>query len=214
MRNFLLIVLLILVGCGRSDFSPSAERTVEIGFLLRKQFTDDLNEKRHYRHIHLLLADGTIIGFNTSAYQNSFMQNILFTSRGEVQATEELKIVRPHYVNATIAQNCVYKNQAGQKMVTDWVKFKITPTQANALKIEWEKLANNPPTFRLSGKNCATRAHECLVNAGIFPRGGIAGIDRPENMLKTLKKYYPDYTMETGYFGLNENNQPYLIPLK
>lgn len=212
-----LLAVVVWCGCapqGGRDFvaAPGTARTVEVGILLRRQFTRDAREFKRYRHVHAVLGDGAVVSYNSTDYDAPLWKGILFYAPGEVQTTADLRRVRPHYVSPAVARSCAYKGRPGYKMVTDWVKFKVTPEQAAALSAAWAELAADPPAFRLAGKNCSTRAYECFRRAGILP-GGIPGIDRPENMLGPLRRYYPDLTVETGWFGIDDADRPYLEPL-
>lgn len=213
----LYLLALVLGGCapyGGRDFAaaPAEARTVEVGILLRRQFTRDVAKLSHYRHVHAVLADGAVVSYNSTDYDAPLWKGILFYAPGEVQTTPDLRRVRPHYVSPAVARSCEYKGRPGYKMVTDWVRFKVTPEQAAALSEAWSDLAAGPPAFRLAGNNCSTRAYECFRRAGILP-GGIPGIDRPENMMGPLRRYYPDLTVETGWFGIDDADRPYIEPL-
>ena len=216
MKNLFLLVITIVLctACARREFLPPAgtARTVEVGLLLRKQFTTDIREKRHYRHVHAVLADGTVVSFNPARDGIPTISRLLFRHPGRVQTPSDMREIRKHYVSAAVARDCEYKGKPHHKIVTDWVKFRVTPEQALKLSAAWERLGENPPSFRLFGLNCATRAYDCLREAGILP-GNIPGIDRPENIMKPLRRYYPDLTVETGYFGLDAAGKPYLEPL-
>jgi hypothetical protein len=191
--------------------APPAARTVPLGLLLRRQVTPDICASRPYRHLDTLLPNGKIYGFNTAETENSFLHNIVFRSRGLVRDNPRIRQDRQHYIAITAAKNFSFHGEDHLKMITDWAEFHITPTQAAALEIAWENLKADTPQFRLAGMNCATRAQECLVAAKILPpHAGIPGIDRPENLIKFVQKYYPETRVHRGYFGLDENGIPQL----
>jgi hypothetical protein len=197
-------------GCAAPRWTPApdAERTVAIGILSRRQVTTDICESRPYRHIDVLLPTGKIYGFNTAEVENSFLHNIVFRSRGVVRSNDLLRRERRHYINLAAAKNFVFGGEDNLKMITDWSEIRVTPAQAAALEREWETLEANPPLFRLAGMNCATRVQECFARAGILPSVGIPSIDRPENLIKLARRYYPEMTTRRGYFGLDENGYP------
>ncbi len=203
-----------LTGC--SDFTPApeGERTVEIGILLRKQFTEDpcKNPDRVYRHIMVLLPGDRIIGYNVRPGEIGAFRYIFMNSKGVVRELPRLKEIRRHYIDADYAQKVTYKGRENLHMVTVWVKLKVTPEQAQRLTECWEELKENTPPFRLWGNNCASRAAECFVKAGILP-WGLPGVDRPASVLKEVMRHYPDTTTEEGYFGFDINNKAFMIPL-
>ncbi|GHV19145.1 hypothetical protein AGMMS49959_03210 [Planctomycetales bacterium] len=216
LKHFCLYLLLLtLAGCGAGFApAPAAERSVEIGMLLRRQFTADPYEPRIYRHIDTLLPDGEIYGFNTAAAENSIAENLLFRTPGVVRDTARMRAERPYYLDLAAARDFCRDGKCHLHAVTDWVKFNVTPAQAAALRRAWQELRARPPEFRLSGMNCATRAMACFARAGILPPVGIPGIDRPENLRQIVRRYYPDARILSGYFWLDENNQPQISPLE
>ena len=210
---FVLMVIAALTGCVGNNFHIAENRDVEIGVLLRKQFTQDVCQKRRYRHVHVLLDGNEIMGYNTGVKPRpAFIKYLLTYIPGEVRNYHDLLGIREHYIKADVAQNVTYDGEDGYKIVTDWVKIKVSREQAEKLRHSWYEMKKNPPDFRLWGDNCATRLSQNFAEAGILPHG-LPGFDTPESVLKLLKKYYPDLEMETGYFGIDENRQITFIPL-
>lgn len=117
----------------------------------------------------------------------------------------------PQYLDPVVAADCIWNGRAHQKLVTYWLRLRVTPQQAQALREERDKLAMQPAEFRLWGKNCSSRAAELLVRAGILPPG-LPGLDTPGALLRRARACYPDAVLEEGYFGL-ENGRPYLVAL-
>ncbi len=211
--TLLLILTLLSTGCTRHDFSIAQDRDVEIGVLLRKQFTTDVCDRRIYRHIHILLDGNEIMGYNLGVQPRPMFITYLLTHiHGEVRNYQDLIGIREHYINADVARDTTYHGKPGNKMVTDWVRFKVSREQADKLREAWYEMRRNPPEFRLWGDNCASRLAENFVKAGILPPG-LPGFDRPEAVLKQLEKYYPDLTMVTGYFGIDAEHNITFIPL-
>lgn len=214
-RAFLLVLLagvLSLGGC--ADFAPPAkeERVVEIGLLLRRQFNEDVTKDRICRHIDILLADNSIVGFNVAEPEVQILKYMFLHTPGKVRDFDDLNQIRQYYIYADKAMNVTHKGKPNQKMVTWWAHLYVTQQQADKLHACWDEMAKNPPDFRLWGDNCASRAAESLVCAGILPPG-LPGLDTPENVLKRVKTFYPDVRVEEGYFGFDEAHKPYLIPL-
>ena len=213
---FFILTVCIVGGCAKTDFTvaPESERSVEIGILLRKQFTKDVCQQRRYRHIQVLLDGDEIMGYNIGVSPTpSFIKYVFVHIPAEVRDYDALAAQRMHYRDAEVAQNAIKDDEDGYKIVTDWVKIQVTPEQAEKLRQVWYQLKVNPPEFRLWGDNCASRLAEMFVAAGILP-WGLPGFDTPEAVLKQLKKYYPDLTMETGYFGFDQNRKAFIIPLQ
>lgn len=212
---FFTALLILTTACSSFTVAPKNERTVQIGILLRKQFTKDLTDtERRYRHIQVLLADQGIVGYNKMPQDISFFRYAFTKTPGQVRDLEILKNLpeRRHYIDAFYAQDAEYHGESGYKMVTDWIKFNVTPQQASALEKSWLELQQDTPKFRLFGLNCASRAAEMFVKAGILPHG-LPGLDTPEAVYERIKEYYPDATCETGYFGYDTSDRPFLIPL-
>ena len=207
------LLLLLLAGCARQNFHIAQERDVEIGILLRKQFTRDICQQRRYRHIHVLLDGNEIMGYNTGVQPRpAFIKYLLLHIPGEVRDYQDLQGIREHYIKADVAQNTPYHDEEGYKMVTDWVTIKVSRQQADKLREAWYDMKKNPPKFRLWGDNCATRLAENFARAGILP-SGLPGFDRPESVLQLLQRYYPDMTLRSGYFGIDRNRRITFIPL-
>ena len=205
--------LLLIPGCSPRNFQIANQRDVEIGILLRKQFTRDICEQRRYRHIHVLLDGNEIMGYNTGVQPRpAFIKYLLLHIPGEVRNYYDLQGIREHYIKAEIARDTDYHGEKGYKMVTDWVTIKVSRQQADKLRQAWYEMKKNPPKFRLWGDNCATRLAENFARAGILPCG-LPGFDRPESVLQLLRRYYPDLTLRTGYFGIDENREITFIPL-
>ncbi len=211
--SLIFFLLVLSTGCTRQDFNIADNRDVEIGVLLRKQFTTDICEHRIYRHIHILLDGNEIMGYNTGVQPRPMFITYLLTHiPGEVRNYQDLIGIREHYINADVARDTVYHGKPGYRMVTDWVRFKVSREQADRLRAAWYEMRQNPPQFRLWGDNCASRLAENFVAAGILPPG-LPGFDRPEAVLKQLRKYYPDLTLDTGYFGIDAEHNITFIPL-
>lgn len=212
-KSLIFVVLaLMLVGCNGFRPAADAERTVEIGLLVRKQFTTDIGKDRYGRHLDVLLPGGRIVGFNVSTDEVDFIKYVFRHTPGTVRELEELKRIRKHYICAETAQNCSYKGRNGLRMVTVWARFRVTPQQARELVSAWDRMAENPPEFRLWGKNCASRAAEAFVEAGILP-WGLPMLDTPEALLHRVLSFYPDAELSKGYFGFDGDGKPYMIPL-
>ncbi len=210
---YCLLLLLILCGCGGANFQVAADRDVEIGILLRKQFTQNVCESRRYRHIHVLLDGNEIMGYNTGVQPRpAFLVYLLTHIPGEVRGYDQLIGIREHYIKAEVAMGTEYHGEPGYKIVTDWVTFKVSREQADKLRQAWYEMQKNPPAFRLWGDNCASRLAENFVKAGILPPG-LPGFDTPEAVYKQICKYYPDCTFRSGYFGIDAQRQITFIPL-
>lgn len=207
-----LTALFFVSGCTKFEPAAPEERTTEIGLLMRRQFTNDVTEQRRCRHIDILLANHEIMGFNVAAPEVNFIKYLLIHTPGKVRKYEDLDQIRKYYIYADKAMDVTRKGKSGLKMVTWWTHLRVTPTQAKRLQACWEEIAANPPEFRLFGDNCASRAAESLVCAGILPPG-LPGLDTPENVLKRVREFYPEITVEEGYFGFDKERKPYIIPL-
>lgn len=217
---WLFAALFVGAGCQPAEPLPPVEaRTATIGLLCRKQFHPDPYAPRIYRHIDTLLADGSIVTFHRLYPAKGVgFWNLFFPVEGKIARYDWLWKERRHYVDIEEAKKYV-RNGKHVPAVTDWYRFNVTPQQAEALRRAWEKVEARSPTFRLFGRNCATFAGECLMEAGILRPGrfqrGVPGIDRPENLLRQLQKQYgtENITVVRGYFGYDKEGRPVIEPL-
>ncbi len=208
----LLALALLAGGCAQFEPAPREERVVEVGLLLRRQFNEDVTKDRICRHIDILLADNEIVGFNVAEPEVKILKYFFLHTPGKVRDFDDLNQIRQYYLYTDKAMNVTHKGKSNLKMVTWWAHLMVTQQQADKLKACWDEMAKNPPEFRLFGDNCASRAAESLVCAGILPPG-LPGLDTPENVLKRVKEFYPEVRVEEGYFGFDGERKPYLIPL-
>ncbi len=207
----LLAVFVLLGGCGGYALPTAQERTAEVGLLLRRDYTDDPGKLRMIRHADLLLADNSVAGFHPADDALCGWRKVILNHPGQVRDEALMRRLSPQYLNPAVAADCTWNGRAHQKLVTYWLRLRVTPDQAQALCEERDKLARKPGEFRLWGKNCSSRAEELLVRAGILPPG-LPGLDTPRALLRRARACYPDAVLEEGYFGL-ENGRPYLVAL-
>lgn len=213
----LLLIAGFAVGGCRPVCPPvplASERTVEIGVVLRRQFSEVIDRPRPYRHIHTLLPGGELIGYN-KGYEPTgrLVDKLTRTEKGAVRQLDWIRVHRRHYVDADHAKGFSWEGREDLKMVSVWARWRVTPAQAEALRAAWLRLAENPPDFRLLGRNCVTRCNEMLVEAGIL-EGGLPGVHTPNQMLSKIRACLGDrVTVEQGFFGLDAEGRPYLDPL-
>lgn len=208
------LFFILLLGCGCQQFTPAPakERTVEVSLLLRRNYTTDTAESRMVRHLDILLADGRIVAFHPHDESIKGWRKLFLRHEGEVREYNLIKRYNPEFIDASVAADCKYKDQAHMKLVTWQARIRVTPAQAERLTACWDELKQNPPIFRLWGSNCATRGTEALACAGILP-SGLPGFDTPGKVLERVQKFYPDIIIDEGYFGYDEQMRPFLAPL-
>lgn len=211
----LLLCLLVAPGCLGSrcePLPPASERTETVSVLLRKEYAPDPHRRRHCRHIHMLLADGEIVDYN-SVEKPKMIRYVFFRNEGVVRRTPWLLKNRKAYTDAHYAQNAEHNDKTALHLVTIWAEIPVTPDQARRLESAWARMEANPPVFRLLRQNCATRAAENMVEAGILCRP-IRGLGRPETVLKDLEaRYGSALRIRTGYFGKAPEGGWMILPL-
>lgn len=210
-----LLCLLVGAGCLRTPcepLPPVSERTETVSVLLRKEYDADPHRRRHCRHIHMLLADDEMIDFNV-VDKRMKLRYALLRNEGVVRRTPWLLENRPSYTDAHYAQNAGRHGKTGLHLVTIWAEIPVSPDQARRLEAAWERMEADPPGFRLFRQNCATRAAENMVEAGILCRP-IRGLGRPETVLKDLQARHGDaLRIRTGYFGKAPDGGWMILPL-
>lgn len=218
--RFCLLAFFMLAGgllsaCGRFQPPPKHERIVPTGVFFRYQFSADPCVPRRFRHVHVLLDNQHIYGFNQRPGQATFLSYAFLRRPGEVRDLARLRSLneRKHYISIEAAKDCVDDNRPGEQMITAWFTFNITPAQAKQLNREWRKLQAAPPLFRLWGLNCATRTAEIYARAGIIPDGELSWLDSPESLWRELRRYYPQGRLRLGYFGYDAASRPQFEPL-
>lgn len=208
--SILLLALFFVSGCAKPfKLPPRGERTAEIGLLLRRQYCANPRRRRMFRHIDTLLADGSIVGFNTAGPCNALIRAFVGTD-GAVRRNDWMVGDQAHNADIEAARNFHFEGVL-MPFVTLWVRIPVTPRQADALAEAWVEMEKDPPFFRLLNRNCATRAAQALVQAGIIPRG-IPSIETPGNLMREMKRIYgDDLRFEEGFFGYVDG-QPTLDP--
>lgn len=141
------------------------------------------------QHADVILYNGAPMGyFGEGAGASGYLANpgsVLkqlsgaMSMDGKVYDYNEMTIKRPHYVDGINAKtNGIYSTV---------LVIEVTPAEAAEFTKYWTTLSTTPPTFRIVGKNCSTRASEGFIRAGIV-KGGIPGLDTPNNLYKQLVK--------------------------
>lgn len=211
-----LVVLLFLVysgGCGKPFVPPpQGERTVEIGVLFRRQFSPDPHQDRMFRHVDMVLADDSIVGFYKPEVANDFIYTLI-GAPGVVRRNDWMTGDEAH--NADIEAAKAYRRGPEETLmpfVTRWVRVPVTQGQAESVAEAWDRMERARPTFRLINRNCVTRSADALVAAGILPRG-VFGPDTPGNLLLELRRIYgSELTEAEGFYGYR-NGEPAIEPL-
>ncbi len=184
-----------------------AGRTAEVSVLLRREYAGPVAPGARYMHVDLMPRPGEVAGFYSTAPGRAI--NAMWGVPGAVYAGVELGAKRPQYVDVNRAKQFSEDGREDLRIVTDWVRLRVTPGQQAALARAVERLQARPPRFHLLGHNCVSRAAMCLREAGILPTG-IPGMDNGENLLRLLRRHYPDLTLERGFFGLDAQGRPFV----
>lgn len=206
--RWLPLICLIFAGCAQQFAVPDdARRDTEVALLFRREYSGAVKPGNRYMHLDIMPRPGEIAGFY-STHPGAF-SNVLWGSDGVVYSGEMLRARRGQYVDVNIAKHFREDTRTDLRIVTDWVRIRVTQEQQTALARAVERMESKRPFFHLMGYNCNSRAAQCLKEAGIIP-GGIPFTDNGENLLKYLKRFYPDLTVETGFFGLDAAGKPFM----
>lgn len=211
------ILLCLLVGAGCvgtqcEPLPPVSARTETVSVLLRKEYNTDPHRPRYCRHIHMLMPDGGMVDYNSKLKPN-FFRYIFLRNEGVVRRTPWLLVNRRAYTDADYAQDAKHNGKTDLHLVTIWAEIPVTPDQVRRLEAAWARMEADPPVFRLLRQNCATRAAQNMIEAGILCRP-IGGVGRPETILKDLKaRYGSTLRIRTGYFGKAPDGGWMILPL-
>lgn len=147
------------------------------------------------QHADCARSNGKPVGYFGEGGEGSgyITSAVLIGIRGEVYDLDAFKVHRPYYVDATIARGAGVRSTA--------LVVRVSSAQAERFDDYWDRLAEDPGTFRLLGKNCSTRASGAFRHAEILA-SGIPGLDTPDNLYKQLVRQRADICdSHSGYIG-------------
>jgi hypothetical protein len=147
------------------------------------------------QHADCVRSDGSPVGYFGEAGEGSgyIVSAVLIGIHGEVYDMDSFRQNRPHYVDANVAR--------GYGVVSTALVVRISSAQAALFDEYWNRLADDPGTFRLLGQNCSTRASGAFRHAGILV-SGIPGLDTPNNLYRQLVAQRRDICESySGYIG-------------
>lgn len=167
----------------------------KVALIVRGKTSAEHSPGKLEQHADCVRSDGSPVGYFGEGGEGSgyITSAVLIGIRGEVYDMEGFKRHRPYYVDATLAR--------GYGVVSTALVVRVSRAQADRFDDYWDRLTDDPGTFRLLGKNCSTRASGAFRYAGILA-GGIPGLDTPDNLYKQLVRERPDFCESySGYIG-------------
>ena len=191
-----------------------------VGLIVRGKHSHDHNPGKMEQHADCILPGGQPVGFfgnggdassgvsgpsfgsssnswaaGPSAIWNSKGLNM----KGMVAYIEDLRKIRPMYVDAALAKKYDIKSTV--------LLLEVTKDQADLFKRYWTQLKLNPGAFNILGGNCSTHASEAFIDAKILTKG-IPGLDTPNNLYKQLsEKYIGRCQTFSGYIGVRNKGR-------
>jgi hypothetical protein len=144
------------------------------------------------QHADCILPDGSPIGFYGTGNDQSG-NSIGLRMDGEVWDFAILSSRRVMYVD--------FASAVGYGAISTTLFVEVTAAQAKAFTASWATMRTSPGSFNIVGDNCSTHASKAFIEAGIL-KGGIPGLDTPDNLYKQLVKQLPGKTRSmSGYIG-------------
>jgi len=178
-----------------------------IGLIVRGKTSEEHDPGVMEQHADCILSDGAPIGFfgegNGGASSGQSSQNGSSNSSGGTSGStgigmtgavydfKEFQQKRPHYVDGDFARK--------YNVVSAVLRISVSADEAKKFDTYWAELDAKPKNFYLLGGNCSTRASAAFRESGIL-RGGIPGLDTPNNLWKQLKSHCG--TRAEAHFGL------------
>ena len=167
----------------------------KVALIVRGKTSAEHSPGKLEQHADCVRSDGSPVGYFGEGGEGSgyLTSAVLIGIRGEVYDMDGFAKHRPHYVNAKTAR--------GYGVVSTALIVRVSSAQAERFDDYWDRLSDDPGTFRLLGKNCSTRASGAFRHADILA-AGIPGLDTPNNLYKQLVKQRPDICeSHSGYIG-------------
>ncbi len=169
----------------------------KVALIVRGKTSADHSPGKLEQHADCVRSNGSPVGYFGEGGEGSgyILSAVLIGIRGEVYDMDKFKRYRPFYVDASLAR--------GYGVVSTALVVRVTSVQADRFDEYWDRLANDPGTFRLLGKNCSTRASGAFRYAGIL-EAGIPGLDTPNNLYKQIVTQRADICDSySGYIGFS-----------
>lgn len=185
-----------------------------IGLIVRGKRNDTHSPGTMEQHADCILPNGEPVGFfggegdassgsSGSGFKSSIsswkdgpsvsLNSTGINMKGMVANYQELKRIRPYYVDIDLAKK--------YSVFSTVLLIEVSQSQASLFKTFWETLKLNPGTFNILGGNCSTKAAKAFAHAKIIG-GEIPRLDTPNNLYKYLKAKH-QYTQKShsGHIG-------------
>jgi hypothetical protein len=169
----------------------------KVALIVRGKTSAEHSPGKLEQHADCVRSDGAPVGYFGEAGEGIgyIVRAVLIGIRGEVYDMDGFRRNRPYYVNVFDAR--------AYGIVSTALVVRVTGAQASSFDDYWDRLAKDPGTFRLLGKNCSTRASGAFRHAGIL-QSGIPGLDTPNNLYRQLVRQRRDLCRSyTGYIGFS-----------
>jgi hypothetical protein len=167
----------------------------KVALIVRGKTSAEHSPGKLEQHADCARSNGQPVGYFGEAGEGSgyIFAAVLIGIRGEVYDLDAFKVHRPYYVDAAVAR--------GAGLVSTALVVRVSSAQAGRFDDYWDRLAEDPGTFRLLGKNCSTRASGAFRHAEILA-SGIPGLDTPDNLYKQLVRQRADICQSySGHVG-------------
>lgn len=137
----------------------------KVALIVRGKTSAEHSPGKLEQHADCVRSDGSPVGYFGEGGEGSgyITSAVLIGIRGEVYDMEGFKKHRPYSVDARLAR--------GYGVVSTALVVRVSSAQADRFDDYWDRLTDDPGTFRLLGKNCSTRASGAFRLCG-HPCGG------------------------------------------
>ena len=143
------------------------------------------------QHADCILPDGAPIGYFGEGNDGS-LNGVGLNMQGVVYDYDALRVHRPYYIQV--------EGAVSYRVVSTVLLVNVSRGEAERFSAYWDDLKRSPGTFHLVGANCSTHASESFVAAGIV-RGGIPGLDTPDNLYRQIVRTRNGTTSVSGFVG-------------
>lgn len=168
-----------------SLFPTGPER---VGLIVRYKAARSAPCSDGFGHVDAILPSGEPMGF----YSKTFDLTAIVSADGEVKDYALTAASRPQYVSI--------KDARAKRCPSVALSIPVTRKQADTVTAEWARYRTSAMTYRAAGGNCATYIAEAWETAGII-KGGIPGLDTPDNLFEFVDGLFPKADFAMGYFG-------------
>jgi hypothetical protein len=166
-----------------------------VGLIVRGKLSPDHEPRLLDQHADCVLPDGSPIGFYGTGNGGSGNSSGIGMN-GVVWDFSILSSTRVYYVD--------FDSAVAYGAVATLLIVPATKVQCDAFVSAWSSMQKKPGSFSLLGNNCSTHASNAFVSAGLL-KGGIPGLDTPNNLYNQLVKAIGGVQSLSGYFGFIKN---------